>query len=339
MSSNWEKIKQEYLESGGKINLKTLAEKYHVKYETLRSRKRRKNWDDELNHEKSCPNALLFDQPSTRKGSKKDAPATDRTDKGGANAPKNAPENGSNGASKNSNKAEGNSTILPEEDIEENKALTRRQVIFCREFIKDFNGTRSAIEAGYSKKSARQIAYENLTKPYIQAEIQKQMKKLIHSLEISATRIVMEYAKIAFSDITLFMEVGRKKKTWVDKKGKKQSAVVDYAHLKKGTILDGSLIQEIKSTDYGLSIKLYDKMKALEALAKIAGLFNDEHKKMIEIEKLKVLQEKLKLEQARNTKNTDNGNLDDMIKSLEAFNFSNAPLQDAEEEEEGVNNG
>lgn len=337
MSTNWLQVKKDYIDSGGKINLKTLAEKYHIKYETLKSRKRRKKWDNDLNRGTKCQSALLCEQPSIEKGSKKDAPTTDRTDKGGANAPENAPEEGLKGASENSDIKKEYPTISFEEEIPENQALTRRQVIFCREFIKDFNGTRSAISAGYSKKSARQIAYENLTKPYIQAEIKKQSDKLIHNLEISTTRIIMEYAKIAFSDITLFMDIGRKKRTWIDKKGKKQSAVGDFAQLKKGTIIDGSLIQEIKSTDWGLSLKLHDKMKALEALGKISGLFNDEHKKMIEIEKLRVLQKKLEIELAKNEKNTDNGNLVQMIASLESFISEDELIQDINEGE--IDNG
>ena len=46
--------------------------------------------------------------------------------------------------------------------------LTDKQIMFCKEYIKDFNATRAAEASGYSKKTARQIATENLTKPYIQ---------------------------------------------------------------------------------------------------------------------------------------------------------------------------
>lgn len=53
----------------------------------------------------------------------------------------------------------------------ENKPLTKKQESFCQEFVVDNNATQAAIRAGYSEKSARAMACENLTKPNIQAQI------------------------------------------------------------------------------------------------------------------------------------------------------------------------
>lgn len=53
--------------------------------------------------------------------------------------------------------------------------LTPKQSLFCKEFLIDLNATQAAIRAGYSKRSARQIAQENLSKPDIQKEIEKLM--------------------------------------------------------------------------------------------------------------------------------------------------------------------
>jgi phage terminase small subunit len=59
--------------------------------------------------------------------------------------------------------------------------LTDKQKRFCEEYVIDWNATRSAIAAGYSEKTAKEIGSENLTKPniakYIE-EIQKDIKKL-----------------------------------------------------------------------------------------------------------------------------------------------------------------
>lgn len=51
--------------------------------------------------------------------------------------------------------------------------LTAKQIKFCQELAKGTNATQAAIKAGYSKHTARFIASETLTKPYI-AEIVKQ---------------------------------------------------------------------------------------------------------------------------------------------------------------------
>ena len=74
--------------------------------------------------------------------------------------------------------------------------LTNKQKIFCLEYLKDMNGTRSAIAAGYSKKVAAQQASENLTKPDIQAYLTKQLDKLTNKLELSVEKIVGDVVTI-----------------------------------------------------------------------------------------------------------------------------------------------
>ncbi|EMO4163949.1 terminase small subunit [Morganella psychrotolerans] len=51
--------------------------------------------------------------------------------------------------------------------------LNEQQTRFCHEYIVDLNGTQAAIRAGYSEKSAAQIASENLRKPHIRAHIKR----------------------------------------------------------------------------------------------------------------------------------------------------------------------
>lgn len=53
--------------------------------------------------------------------------------------------------------------------------LTAKQQRFCDEYLIDMNATQAAIRAGYSKKTARIIASENITKPNIKAYIQQRM--------------------------------------------------------------------------------------------------------------------------------------------------------------------
>lgn len=53
--------------------------------------------------------------------------------------------------------------------------LTAKQQRFCDEYLIDLNATQAAIRAGYSKKTAKVIATENLTKPAISEYIEKRM--------------------------------------------------------------------------------------------------------------------------------------------------------------------
>ena len=68
--------------------------------------------------------------------------------------------------------------------------LTRKQKNFCREFVIDFNGTQAAIRAGYSKKTARNMASNLLTKLNIQKEIQKLTDKITEKQEIDAEYVL-----------------------------------------------------------------------------------------------------------------------------------------------------
>lgn len=54
-------------------------------------------------------------------------------------------------------------------------ALTEKQKRFCNEYLVDLNATQAAIRAGYSEKTAKQIAQQNLTKLDIQEYIKKRM--------------------------------------------------------------------------------------------------------------------------------------------------------------------
>ena len=46
--------------------------------------------------------------------------------------------------------------------------LSPKQKLFCEYYAKSKNATQAAIDAGYSKKTAKEMGYENLTKPHIQ---------------------------------------------------------------------------------------------------------------------------------------------------------------------------
>jgi len=77
--------------------------------------------------------------------------------------------------------------------------LTDKQKIFCKEYILDFNATRAATAAGYSKKYVRHQGSENLAKLDIQKEIKRLMESRNQRTEITADRVVKELAKFAFN--------------------------------------------------------------------------------------------------------------------------------------------
>ena len=75
--------------------------------------------------------------------------------------------------------------------------LTPKQKKFADEYIKTGNATQSAIEAGYSKRTAAVIATENLIKPNIKAYIEKCMAHIASNRVMSYTEAVELLTSIA----------------------------------------------------------------------------------------------------------------------------------------------
>lgn len=69
--------------------------------------------------------------------------------------------------------------------------LTQKQQRFVDEYLISGNATQAAIKAGYSKKTARKIGQENLTKPDIKAKIDKRNAE-IESEKIMTMKEVMQ---------------------------------------------------------------------------------------------------------------------------------------------------
>lgn len=79
--------------------------------------------------------------------------------------------------------------------------LTSKQEQFCREYIIDFNATQAAIRAGYSEKTARNIATENLSKPVISEFIDHLKKETAERTEVSADKLT-DFFKTVMDDYT-----------------------------------------------------------------------------------------------------------------------------------------
>ena len=87
------------------------------------------------------------------------------------------------------------------------RELTPRQRRFCEEYLVDLNASAAARRAGYSIDSAYSIGQENLKKPEIAAEIQRQMEARSKRTEITADQVVTELGKIAFANMLNYMTI------------------------------------------------------------------------------------------------------------------------------------
>lgn len=140
--------------------------------------------------------------------------------------------------------------------------MTKKQKRFVEEYLIDLNATQAAIRAGYSPDTAKEIGCENLTKPNIRAQIDKAMAERSKRTGVSADRVVMELAKIAFVNASDVINA-------------------DDATLKDDAAPeDTAAIQSVKVKTFGedgieWEIKMADKIKALELLGKHMGMFQN----------------------------------------------------------------
>lgn len=142
------------------------------------------------------------------------------------------------------------------------KRLTKEQkeIIFVKEYIKDFNGTRAAIEAGYSEKSARSAASRMLTNNNIQKLLNDELKARVDRTEIDADQVLYRLHDIEKMDFTVVFDDNNNIKPLSEWPEKIRSMVKDFKLLKEEH--NGSIRTQI------LSVKFMDKDKALELKGK-----------------------------------------------------------------------
>ena len=94
------------------------------------------------------------------------------------------------------------------------------------------------------------------------------------ALHLEARDILEQYMNIAFADITDYVEFGKQVKTIKhapkddEEEGLTEEYLVNYVDLKDSSQVNGSIVTEIRQGRDGISIKLADKMKALDFLSK-----------------------------------------------------------------------
>ena len=140
--------------------------------------------------------------------------------------------------------------------------MTEKQTRFCDEYLIDLNATQAAIRAGYSKKTAKQIGQENLTKLDVKEYIEKRMAEKEKEL-IADQDEVLKY-------LTATMRREKKECVVVTTSEEKSTFVPDgEGKMRKQTVKkEVPRIVEIPA-------RLSDANKAAELLGKAYGLYTD----------------------------------------------------------------
>lgn len=132
-----------------------------------------------------------------------------------------------------------------------------------------------------------------LRKPKIELEIRSLKQNRLNREFLSEEDIFQMYMDIAFADITDYVSFGRETVEVMgafgpvqvknEKTGKKEilKREINTVRFKESDSVDGRLISEIKQGKDGASIKLADRMKALQWLSDHMDLATEEQKARI----------------------------------------------------------
>ena len=80
------------------------------------------------------------------------------------------------------------------------RKLTDRQERFVVEYLACANGAEAARRAGYSEHTARQMAAENLSKPYIKAAITQKREQIMSETEDKVEWLINRLTSEAIND-------------------------------------------------------------------------------------------------------------------------------------------
>ena len=179
--------------------------------------------------------------------------------------------------------------------VMENPDLNDKQRLFCLYYVRCFNATRAYIKAyGSDYRTAQSNGYQLLTKTHIRAEIQRLKQARLNRELLDESDIFQKYMDIAFADITDYVEFGREKVQVMgafgpvmitdEETGQKVpvTKVINTVRFRESCDVDGSIIAEVKQGKDGASVKLADRMKALEWLAAHMDLATDEQRSRME---------------------------------------------------------
>lgn len=242
------------------ILLKDIAEQLDVPEGTVRSWKKRYDWDNATLQKPECNVA----KESARKKKVQQAVAADTA------------------------------------SVSENPDLTEKQRLFCLYYVRYFNATKAYQKAyGCSYEVAHAEGYKILAKPCVKTEIQALKQSRLNRELLDEHDIFQKYMDIAFADITDFVQFGQEEEYVIGQFGLVQvedpvtgkkaplKQKVNTVRFRESDSIDGTLITEVKNGKNGASIKLADRMKALEWLAEHMDIATEEQKARIAVLKMK----------------------------------------------------
>ena len=134
---------------------------------------------------------------------------------------------------------------------------------FVAEYLVDQNGTRAAVRAGYSKRSAHVTATRLLKDANVRAAIDARFDRRIKRTDITGDRVVLELARIVFADVLNYVSItdrGIAARLSSELTEDQARAIAEVSES-----IDAQGNRRIK-------YKLHDKTRAADLLSKLLGM-------------------------------------------------------------------
>jgi phage terminase small subunit len=160
-----------------------------------------------------------------------------------------------------------------------NDELTDQQQLFCLYQSRMFNYTKAYMKAypGCTYASAAVLGSRLMKNQLIRETIEQLKQNHMNREMLKQEDIFQKYMDIAFADMNDFMSFGQE-----EIETDYGPRMVNSVRLKESDQVDGTLITEVKQGRDGVSVKLADRMKAIDWLADHMDIATAEQKAKIE---------------------------------------------------------
>lgn len=197
--------------------------------------------------------------------------------------------------SKQKNNSQSKSGVEEVRQVIENPELTDKQRLFCIYYVRCFNATKAyqkAYQCGY--ETAVVNGPRLLGNARIKNEICILKQNRLNREFLAEEDIFQKYMDIAFADITDYVSFGTEEVPVMSvygpveiknpKTGEKEilKQTANVVRFKDSTEIDGTILAEVKQGRDGASIKLADRMKALQWLSDHMNMATEEQKAKVE---------------------------------------------------------
>lgn len=200
--------------------------------------------------------------------------------------------------------------------VEKNAGLTEKQRLFCLFYVRYFNATKAYQKAyGCAYSTACGAGWKLLQNEEIRAVIAELKQNRLNQQLLDESDIFQKYMDIAFSDITDFLTFGQKEVPVMGAFGPirvedpdtgekvEVTKIVNVVQFRESDEVDGTLISEVRQGKDGASIKLADRMKALDWLSEHMDMATPEQKARMK----KLEAETERIQRSSDTESEDDG--------------------------------